>query len=266
MKAKKIILITAAIFVVFGAVIGGTAIMLITKANMRDMRMETQTITESISKVNVSADMSDIKIIADDSDKITLTYFTDETNKYDITTDNGTLSVEYARLKSDKVKWYDYYFSIDVGRDHDIILKVPKKLTADISLETNYGDIELSGINGSNAKVHTSYGDIELSGCKFTAIETVTDYGDIDIERADSEALSCITDCGDIEIERVSGKNITLNTSLGDIEGTILGNEEDYTINSETGLGENRLRGRTGGKNTLDAKTDLGDISVKFVK
>lgn len=266
MKVKEIIIITAAIFVVFGAVISGTAIRLISKANARDMRMETQTITENISKINISADMSDIKIVSDNTDKITLTYFTDDTNKYNITTDNGTLSVEYARFNSDKVKWYDYYFSVDFGKDHDIILKVPKNLTADISSETNYGDVELSGINGSNAQIHTHYGDIELTGCKFSAIETVTDYGDIDIERGDSEKLSCITDCGDIEIENVSGKNITLNTALGDIEGTILGDETDYSINAETNFGDTNLRNKTGGKNTLNARTDMGDISVKFIR
>lgn len=265
MKAKKIILITAAVFTVCGAIIAGTALMLISKANVHDMRMETQTITENISKINVSADMSDIKIITDDTDKITLTYFTDDTNKYDITTENGELSIEYKRFKSDQVKWYDYYFSIDFGRDHDIILKVPKNLTVDMELNTSYGDIEVSHINGSNAQLHTDYGDIELSDCNFSVTEAVTDYGDIDVENSDSEALSCTTDCGDIDIERVSGKNITLYTAIGDIEGTILGNEEDYTIISETSLGDNRLRDRTGGKNTLNAKTDLGDIFIKFV-
>lgn len=247
MKAKKIILITAAIFVVCGAVIAGTALMLISKANVRDMRMETQTITENISKINVTADMSDIKIIAGDTDEITLTYFTDDTNKYDITTENGALSVEYVRFKSDKVKWYDYYFSIDFGREHDIILKVPKNLTADIQLNTNYGDIEVSGISAGIMDVNTA-------------------FGDIDIERGGGETLTCATDYGDIELEGVSGNKITLTTDCGDIEGTILGNEEDYTITSETSLGENRLHDRTGGRNTLTARTDLGDISIKFVK
>lgn len=265
MKANKIILMTAGLSVFFGGIIAGTALLLYANVPDRDRRMETQTITENVSKINIAVDMSDIKIIPDDTEKITLTYFTDAANKYDITAEDGILSIEYTRASADNIKWYDYFFSIDLTRDHDIILKVPKTLSADISLKTGFGDIEVSGLKGNNMTVNTGNGDIELSVCDFTSIEAVTSYGDVDIERCESETLLCESDYGDIDIEKASGNDITLATNCGDIEGTIIGSESDYTIIAETDLGDKNIHDRSGGKNRLEAKTNLGDISIKFI-
>lgn len=266
MKVNKIIIITAGLFILFGVIISGIAVMLTAKSSERNARMETKEITENISKINISVDMSDVKIIPANTDKITLTYFTDETNQYDISTDNGTLSVEYVRFSKEKVKWYDYYFSFDFGRDHDIILEVPRNFRADIQLSANYGDIEVTGVNGGGMNVQTDYGDVEIKDCKFTSIECTTDYGDIDMEQCGSDTFNCNTDYGDIEFERISGKNIVFDTACGDIEGTIDGSKSDYMINTETSLGKRNIQNKTDGKNTLDAKTDLGDIEISFLR
>lgn len=247
MKINKILLITAGLFLLCGTVVAGTAIILMNKAYSDDARMQTQTITENISKVNIFVDMSDIKIIPADTDKIVLTYFTDDTNKYEITTDNGILSIEYVRFKRNKAKWYDYYINFDFGRDHDVILNVPRNFSADIQLSADYGDIEVSGVKGGSMKINSDYGDIEIADCKFNSIDCAADYGDIDVERCEGKILNFSTDCGDIE-------------------GTIAGNEADYTINAETELGDKNINNKAGGQNTLDVKTDLGDIDIKFVR
>lgn len=265
MKVNKILIITAVLFVVFGSVIAGAAIVMTAKSSDSNARMRTQTITENIKKVNISVDMSDIKIIPDDTDKIILTYFEDDTNRYNVTTDNGMLSVKYERFNKNKAKWYDYYLNFDFKRDHDIILKVPRNFTSDIEINSDYGDIEISGVKSDNMNIRTDYGDVDIERCTSETLKCYTDYGDIELKDCVCN-IDCGTDYGDVEVERISGSSITLSTSCGDIEGTIIGNETDYTINAGTDLGDNNMQNRTGGKNTLNAKTNLGDISLNFIQ
>lgn len=285
MKTNRILIITAGLFILAGAVIAGIALMLTARSSEQNARMETYEVTEKISNVNIDVNMSDIKIMpVMGTDKITLTYFTDDTNKYDISEDNGTLSVKYVKFNKEKVKWYDYYFSFDFSRDHDVILQVPKNFRADLLLHADYGDIEVTDMSGDSMNIHTSYGDLDITGCKFKAMECATDYGDIDIERSQSDTFNCSTDfgsidvtdtagkinCGtdygDIEFERISGASIVMDTSCGDIEGTIDGREADYTINAQTNLGDKNVQSRAGGEKRLDVKTDMGDIDIIFLK
>lgn len=285
MKTNRILIITAGLFILAGAVIAGIALMLTARSSEQNARMETYEVTEKISNVNIDVDMSDIKIMpVMGTDKITLTYFTDDTNKYDISEDNGTLSVKYVKFNKEKAKWYDYYFSFDFGRDHDVILQVPQNFRADLLLHADYGDIEVTDMSGDSMNIHTSYGDLDITGCKFKAMECATDYGDIDIERSQSDTFNCSTDfgsidvtdtagkinCGtdygDIEFERISGSSIVMDTSCGDIEGTIDGREADYTINAQTNLGDKNVQSRAGGEKRLDVKTDMGDIDIIFLK
>ncbi len=285
MKTNRILIITAGLFILAGAVIAGIALMLTARSSEQNARMKTYEVTEKISNVNIDVNMSDIKIMpVMGTDKITLTYFTDDTNKYDISEDNGTLSVKYVKFNKEKAKWYDYYFSFDFSRDHDVILQVPQNFRADLLLHADYGDIEVTDMSGDSMNIHTSYGDLDITGCKFKAMECATDYGDIDIERSQSDTFNCSTDfgsidvtdtagkinCGtdygDIEFERISGASIVMDTSCGDIEGTIDGREADYTINAQTNLGDKNVQSRAGGEKRLDVKTDMGDIDIIFLK
>lgn len=284
MRINKRLMFVSGICIVCGAAIAGTAYIIMSRTYDRNIRMRTQEITEDISNINIAVNMSDIKIITSDTDKIVLTYFTDDTNKYDISADNGSLSIEYIKYKKNKAKWYDYYLSFGFNRNHDMILELPQKLNADIKLNTEYGDIQIMGIKGENINAHTSYGDLEVSRCTFNSMEYSTDYGDIEIDYCNGDTMNCNTDYGDIElgssscnvnchtdygdvyIDRILGSNIIMNTDCGDIEGTIVGNELDYTITASTNIGDNNITNRVGGKNILDLKTDMGEIDVEFVK
>lgn len=283
MKPNKIILITAGLFVLFGLIISGIAISKLYVSSLSDGHIQSYTITENISKIDISANKSDIHIVAENTDKITLSYYTDEFNQYYITTENGVLYMKDSLSESNKLKWYDYYFNIDFKENHDIFIKIPKSAVTDVQISAAYGEIEAAGLTGNVLNIMTNCGDIEISECKSASVECETNYGDIDIERCVSESIICNTDCGDLEVSdsagnlsahcdygdikmvRFSGSNITLSTDCGDIEGTILGNENDYSINAETELGDNNLQNKTNGNNTLNAKTSLGDISIKFV-
>lgn len=284
MKAKKIILVTAGLFILFGGVISGIAVALAGTHSADSAQIQTHTITESISKINISADTDDIRIVAADTDSIKVTYAEDKTRKYDFSAENNTLSLKSVSGDALGLKWYDYVsFNINFkDRVKGITVEVPKGLDADITLSAKYGDIYAADLKGS-MNVKANNGDVEIAKSELSKLECDVDYGDIEMEKVSADSIKLTNDCGDIEVEevsgniaaycnygdidfeRISGNNITFENRCGDIEGTILGNEADYTINAETNLGDRNIQNRTGGKNTLNARTDAGDISVKFI-
>lgn len=300
MRINKKLLIISGIMVLTGGIISVSAAFLL-KANDTGGEEQIKELSEKTSKISISADASDIKIIPSDTDKITLTYFTDEKTQYKIYEENGEFSMKPEPSGNLNIKWYDYIADFDVGYDKDITLKIPRDFKSDIALNLNYGDIEIENISGNfvlntkcgdidvkdvrgNLTAQTNYGDFEVENSEFTKLECVTDCGDIETDKCKTDTTECRSDygeckieytsgnistynkCGDIDIKSISGKNITLKTDYGDIEGSISGKETDYRIDAVANAGSVNLRNRFEGENMLKASTDAGNIEIDFTE
>lgn len=270
-KYDKIILIAAAAAVAAGAVICAAAI---GAGGSRTSALEekTKTVTEKITALSIDTDYDDITVIPRDTDSVTVHYTEGGIKKYNITSENGTLSVKYAPMSEGKRKWYEWisfdFLDRDSDKAHKMVVEVPRGFEADINIEADYGDVEISGVKGKLG-VKLDCGDIEINGCDLTALECKADYGDIEIKNTKSQNIKLDNDCGDteleeiignieaycdlgdIEFENISGDNLIFKNSCGDIEGTVRGNEADYA---------------PGADKRLEADTDLGKTSIRFVK
>lgn len=280
MKANKAILITAGGLIVIGAVIVAAAVAL-GGTYKGDTQRHTETITDKVSKIDISANADDINIIASDTDSIRIAYNEGKNKQYDIKQENGTLYLTPA--KEGTRKWYDY-ININFNDElNKINIEIPEFLKPDMRLNSNYGDISLSGIGG-NLTINSDCGDIDIQGGKLDNLSCEASYGDVEIENTEAKDISIIADCGDIDAERISGnikanvkkgdidieyitaENITLSSELGDISCAIAGQESDYNIAAETKLGDCNVRNRTGGKYNLNVNTDMGDVEVRFLR
>lgn len=259
MKVNKKILIIAGILTLSGALITGITAALIVNSPKNGGRPVTKTIDESVSKIEVSVNVNDVRLISGSKDKITVTYTDSGLNGCTAEVKGDTLVISH---NMEQQEWYDY-IEFDSRHDSDITIIIPDNMSIDARLETKHGDIEAAGLTGS-LRADSGSGDVEISGCDFDVLECNVDYGDIELKNSGARSVICNTDSGDIDCERLWGSDIKLSSDYGDIEGSIKGNEADYTINADTRFGENRLRNRTGGKNTLDIKAKVGDISLRF--
>lgn len=266
MKANKTILITAAALFVIGLITAGISILMFSLSNDYKGELQTQAITEPINEINVSANIGDIIITSDNTDIITVTYYKDYSNQYYISAIDDILTIE-PNTSGRNLKWYDQLIDLSfITKDkYDLILKLPRNKLANLKVSTEYGDIEARDVFGEYLNFETNCGDIELNNCEFTNIACLTDYGNIDAEIITTENINFETNCGDIESNNVSGKQIVLNTDFGDIKSTILGNESDYSVNAETDLGDKNIQNRSAGTKILNAKSDFGDIDIKFI-
>lgn len=280
MKYNKIILTVAGLLILVGVVISVLAIFMGATAP-ENSALQTQTADSSISKINISSSVGDVRFVSADTDKITVTYVTEKTIQYRFHADSDTLSLEAIPTRQLGLKWYDYIDFHFGSRSGQITVTVPRDFSADITLDSNYGDISISDLKGS-MELNADCGDVKLQRCVFSTLVCKLDYGDIEMEQTSADTFQITNSCGDIEaediagdisascdfgdisLERVAGKYISLENNCGDIDCVILGSELDYTIDAETHMGDKNIQNKSGGTHTLHAKTAMGDISVKF--
>ncbi len=268
-KAVKITLISAGAAALTGAVISAAAIAM--GAGKSDSRIShrTETITDKIASVSINVDYDDIDIIQRDIDNIRVQCSENEIKKYNISSRNGILTIVNSEDER-KLKWYEY-INLDFLNDDDIhrmVIEMPRGFEADLTIKNSYGDINVSGVKGSlNAELDC--GDIEIENCVFTSLDCTADYGDIEIKRTSAQNITADNDCGDIDFEEVEG-NITASCDFGDIEfGYISG--DNLIFNNSCGDIEGVIRGKKaeyepGGIKKLEAKSDMGDVRVRFTE
>ena len=243
MKINKKILIAAVACIIAGAAITAAATAALYSESLKSVNTVTKTISPDILNIKLTTDAGKIKIAASDTDEITLTYSEDDTTRYTVTEDNHTLSVMPEKISKPKAEWYDYYFSINF-HSNDIVLNVPPDFSAKTELSTDFGNIDVSGLNGS--------------------LSAECDYGEIKITGGDFSKLDLKSDCGNIKFTGISGINMNMECSLGDISGTISGDASDYSIWAASDAGKCNLTPSADGPMQLSAQTNLGNIDIHF--
>ncbi len=281
-KSTKIMMITASALTLLGAAISGFAI-LNGAASHIDVRTHSQSVkAEGLDSININVAADCIIVTPSASENINISYTSHKTKQYTLKTENNSLFFESVPKRNLNLQWYDY-IGLNWGvKDNKILLEVPENFQAEVNLKTKYGDISVSNINGK-IYAKASYGDIEIDRASDN-IQAECDFGDIEIRNVSAPSIDLSNKCGDIEIknssgdiqaecdlgdiefENISAQNIKFKNHCGDIEGTINGSQNDYTVNTETHSGKNSLQRSAGGKYSLWAECDLGDIEISFLK
>ena len=90
--------------------------------------------------------------------------------------------------------------------------------------------------------------------------------GDVNLSATQvSEAVSCAVNMGGIGLDQLASPAITLDADSGNVTGTIAGRQEEYQIAVDTDMGSSNLADQmTGGPNTLEVTTNMGNIELAF--
>jgi hypothetical protein len=144
--------------------------------------------------------------------------------------------------------------------------------TASSTLKTSHGNIDLSGLEGSqNAETshgnitiskitgkvvgQTSHGDISVTDCN-NDIDVSTDHGDI-AARSCEGTIKLITSHGNIDLRALKGK-VHAGTQHGNVSGNTIGGE----LTASTTHGDVNLDAMSC---SVDASTEHGNISLSVV-
>ncbi len=199
---------------------------------------------------------------------------------------NQTLSKEEIQKKLDEYYSLEISLSGDVlnasvrqkkeilfnesGLSISLVIYTPK--TASGTLKTSHGDIDLTGLEGSQdaetshgnitiskitGKVvgQTSHGDVSVTDCN-NDMDLSTDHGNI-TARSCEGTIKLITSHGDIDLKYLKGK-VRAGTQHGNVSGNTIGGE----LTASTSHGDVNLDALSC---SVDASTEHGNIALSVV-
>ena len=255
-KSKKILLILSVLFVLVGAMIFTVGIASLnfdfTKLSTEKAEAVTYEILENFDNIAVNVNTADVrfepaedgkgKVVCRETDKV----------KHNAYVNDGTLTVD----RVDTRKWYSYIGVNFV--DMEITVYLPKREYSLLSVETNTGDITLSGdVTFENVKAVTDTGDISVAMSEFGHFELSTDTGDVTLTDVSADEIEIEADTGSIEIKSAEAKGkVVIETDTGDVSVTDLACQS-FETESDTG---DILLSRVCSADSLTVNTSTGDV------
>lgn len=133
-------------------------------------------------------------------------------------------------------------------------------------LENDMGDTDVASGSFTEGQITASSSSVGVAGSDFTALAVDNDMGDVTLVSTQvSGAASCSVNMGSIDLDAFASPDITLSADSGNVTGTIAGRQEEYQIAVDTDMGSSNLADQmTGGPNTLEATTNMGNIELAF--
>ena len=133
-------------------------------------------------------------------------------------------------------------------------------------LENDMGDTDVANGSFTEGQITASSGSVGVAGSDFTALAVDNDMGDVTLVSTQvSGAASCTVNMGSIDLDAFASPDITLSADSGNVTGTIAGRQEEYQIAVDTDMGSSNLADQmTGGPNTLEVTTNMGNIELTF--
>lgn len=178
--------------------------------------------------------------------------------------------------------WLNLFLEFDI-----LVLEIPVNFAGNLWLKTGNGSIKVSGLaNLARADLFSENGKIRVENSQIGTIEIGSGNGKLDITNAIGDTLEASSNNGLVTVKEcrflqklslitkngaITGRNlisdeIVMQTYNGFLNGTIIGNSNDYNINSTTRNGINNLDNVFDPKRhkSLTAHTHNGWIQIEF--
>ncbi len=135
----------------------------------------------------------------------------------------------------------------------------------ELEVETMYGDISMNQIKASNMSVASNSGDIQMSGIHIDSLRMEMLYGDLALRDVKGKQLIVKSQSGDIATKSLDLNKISIEGEYGDIScKDLAGSYEDYKILTNTKYGDCNIDPKLEGKKVLEIRTNSGDINGSF--
>ncbi|MGT2845369.1 DUF4097 family beta strand repeat-containing protein [Streptococcus hongkongensis] len=250
---------------------------------------------ESVKQIDISANISSVKIIETNDAKPSILYYTDKKVPVEVSNNGGTLVVkETSKLKHIKGKFnfinlkdianFTGKFTIGMDSPYHITVKIPKGTDVK-SLKTTIalGELYLENITSQQSDLSLNLGELTLSNCKLTNGNVDLKIGSINVNNCQLTDLTVKQQTGDASISESQMDNTTFKLQIGDFNGSSLtylntnslitqaGDvhiklaKYDLTVNPKKSIGDTQLTTilKKSSNNRLDINTQAGDLEVQ---
>lgn len=196
---------------------------------------------------------NDIRVICRDTQ-----YYT-----YRVETSGSTLYIDYYKPDS----WLGFINLIPRITPANVEIWLPETFFTggNIDLELISGDISMENIRGNILHAETVSGNIKMNSCHIGQISWDTVSGETIFTDCTGVVPKGETTSGDIQIRDCAFNRMILHTVSGDIKAALLGESQDYRIETKSISGDiKKDRGNAQAEQLIYLETVSGDIDLQF--
>ncbi|MCR4590029.1 MAG: DUF4097 domain-containing protein [Lachnospiraceae bacterium] len=206
------------------------------------------------SRINMELDAFNTEIVRGDGYRVS--YSCSELIKPEVKVNGNELSISQ---KMQKNVFYGVNPGIS-GKGNQMTITVPEGVSIDyITADTDFGNVNINGVDMTEADLDTDAGNIFLSGTNAKAVDVNTDAGNVTISQSGADSLRLKTDAGNIIIDDSDVKRVELSSDIGNID--ISGSFDE--ISGESSVGNiNYDPDNAGQESWVILNTDVGTVRV----
>lgn len=216
-------------------------------------------LSDNIKSINIDTNNVDITVEPSDSNNIEVSYYDSHISQYKITDNDNTLTI---KEHEDNILKVNFKF---IFKQKDLIIKVPKNLKPDIELSHNVGNVKLSNLNFTNAKIISSVGNIKLEKLNINNLSIDNTSGNTVISSINSEdgEFNINSESGNINLINLNNFNTTnIKNTTGDI---ILNDSSSTKFNIDSSTGNININELNNSVESISCKISTGNINAKNI-
>ena len=162
--------------------------------------------------ISVSCYIEDVNVIPSEDGKCHVTFLVEKAISCNCQVEGETLVIGTA----DDREWYKSFgFSTKTPA---VTVELPQEAYKDLAIDTNVGDVLISGLLFETIKVNVTTGDVLFEACDAEEAYLNTVTGDVEGSFLTEKRFFVNTNVGDVDVpESTSGGRCEINTNSGDI-------------------------------------------------
>lgn len=254
-RGSRIWLITAAAFIIVGAVIFTVALVRqgfdFSKLSINEFRTNIYEIGEHFDNIEIDVKTAEITVVPSQDGRCRVECYESQKVTHSAAVEGSTLKIDAV----DSRQWYDHIgISFQSPR---LTVQLPMNTYNSLSIKTNTGDIEFSdGLSFGTVTVRGSTSDIVSHADISKSVDLTTSTGSITLDRANAEAINLSVSTGKIELSDISCGKLTAKSSSG---STRLGNVAAESMDIKSSTGSVKFDRCDAGE--MYIKTSTGDVT-----
>lgn len=155
----------------------------------------------------------------------------------------------------------------------NITIYVPSNIKLnELEIDNGAGFININSVSANKLEISQGAGSLDISNSDFDNTDIDGGAGEIKVAFSTLNNLDMDSGVGKIEIEALIMGNSKIDCGVGEIDITLLGNESNYKILTNKGIGSIKINGENqkndtvygNGSNTLELDGGVGSITVEF--
>lgn len=213
-----------------------------------------------IDKIEIDSHISNIKIVEGNAFKVEATNLK---TKLSSRKENNKLIIKEESKNSFNVR----------NNNGKILITVPynERLSL-LDINGGIGKTTIEDITSDELKIKTGVGELDMEDSIFYEADIKGGVGSTNIKSSTITNLLLEGGIGTIDIEAELIGNNKIKCGIGEMKISLLGNENNYTISTEKGIGSIKIDGEKyasgetfgNGSNSINLKGGIGAISVNF--